>query len=98
MKSGCCILIVEIENGENLRKFSMERIQILYLGSMLHSFKQNSDNHFTFFSFLFLHYHSHLFPKEYPELFRQGCVILKTGQNKKMHECLNFQKSEDKPN
>jgi len=28
MKSGCCILMVEIENGENLRKFSMERIQI----------------------------------------------------------------------
>jgi len=30
MKSDCCILIVEIENGENLRKFSMERIQILF--------------------------------------------------------------------
>jgi len=28
MKSGCCISMVEIENGENLRKFSMERIQI----------------------------------------------------------------------
>jgi len=28
MKSDCCILMVEIENGENLRKFSMERIQI----------------------------------------------------------------------
>jgi len=28
MKSGCCILMVEIENRENLRKFSMERIQI----------------------------------------------------------------------
>jgi len=28
MKSGCCILMVEIENGENLRNFLMERIQI----------------------------------------------------------------------
>jgi len=28
MKSGCCILMMEIKNGENLRKFSIERIQI----------------------------------------------------------------------
>jgi hypothetical protein len=28
-KSGCCILMVEIENEENLREFLMERIHIL---------------------------------------------------------------------
>ena len=30
MKSGCCILMVEIENGENLRKFSMEMNNIYF--------------------------------------------------------------------